>query len=137
MMVEGLGERLAAIDSLYGVGQRLVYGMVTRGVEGNHLLDAHGYPLFGLEGQHLVDVVLHLVEAMVHAYHPILPVDPGACRLGYINVRLAGLRPERDDVGTYGAGQLRVQVAAFELPVAGDAPISNPAVQRREHRHPS
>ena len=67
----------------------------------------------------------------------MLSVDPAARRLGYIHVRLAGLRPERDDVRTYGAGQFRVQVAAFELPVAGDAPVSNPAVQRREHRHPS
>src|ERR687890_135480 len=119
VMVEGLGERLAAVDGLYGGGQRLAYCMDARSAK----------------GQLLVDVVLHLVEAAVYVYHPMLSVDPGTRRLGYIHVRLTGLRPERDDVRTYGAGQFRVQVAAFELPVADDAPISNPAVQRREHRH--
>src|SRR4028118_1760725 len=93
VMVEGLGEWLAAVDGLYGIGQRLVYSVVTRSVEGNHLFDAHRNSLFGLEGQHLVDVVLHLVEATVHVYNLVLPVDPGARRLGYIHVGMAGWGP--------------------------------------------
>src|SRR5215218_4789973 len=89
---EGLGERLVTVDRLYGVGQRLAYGMVARGVEGDHLLDAHGDPLFDLEGEHLVYIVLHLVEAAVHTDHLVLPIDPGAGGLGDTYARLAGLR---------------------------------------------
>src|SRR5215213_6095340 len=110
-----------------GLGERLVYGMVARGVQGDHLLDAHGSFLLDLKSQYLVDVILHLVDAAVHTDHLVLPIDPGSGGLGNIYVRLAGLHPERDDVGTHRAGQLRLQVPAFELPVAGDAPLRNPA----------
>src|SRR5829696_10071697 len=135
VMAEGLGEWFVATDGLYGVGQRLLYGVVARVVEGDHLLDAHRAILFDIKGQCLLDVVVRLVEVTTYTHHLVLPVNPGARRLGDVYVRLTSPRPQGDDVGSYRAGQVRFQVPTFELPVARDAPIHNPVVQRGDHRH--
>src|SRR5215211_1971721 len=135
VMVEGLGERFVAAGGLYGIGQRLTYGVVARAVDGDHLFDAHRAILFDIKGQCLLDVVVCLVEVTTYTHYLVLPVNPGARCLGDIHVRLASPRPEGDDVGTYRAGEVRFQVPTFELPVARDAPIHNPAVQRGNHQH--
>src|SRR5215210_8287789 len=83
---EGLGERLVAACRLYGVGQRLVYGMVARGVDGDHLLDAHGAALFDIEGQCLLDVVVRLVDVTTNTHYLVLPVNPGARCFGDVYV---------------------------------------------------
>src|SRR5215204_1087283 len=111
--------------------------MVARGVEGDHLLHVHGNLLLDLEGEHLVYIVLHLVEPPGYVELPELSIDAGAGRLGDIYVRLAGSRLEGDDLGTERPGRDRIKVAAFELPVAGDASVYDPAIQRRDHLHPA
>jgi hypothetical protein len=102
-MVENLSQRFVAADGLYGVGQRLAYGVVARGVERDHLLDTHRALLFDIEGQCLVDVVVRLVEVVVYTHHLVLSVYPGARRLGDVYVGLASPHSEGDDVGTYRA----------------------------------
>src|SRR5215218_433561 len=109
--------------------------MVARGVEGDHLLHVHGNLLLDLEGEHLVYIVLHLVEPTVDVELPELSIDAGAGRFGDIYVRLAGSRLEGDDLGAERPGRDRIKVAAFELPVAGDASVYDPAIQRRDHLH--
>src|SRR5919202_1142179 len=86
VMVEGFGERFVAADCLYGIDQWLIYGVVTRAVDGDHLLDAHGAILFDIEGQCLLDVVVRLVEVTTYAHHLVLPVNPGASCLGDVYV---------------------------------------------------
>jgi hypothetical protein len=136
VMLEGLGERRVTADVLAGVDQRLVYGSVARGVEGDHLLDAYGLFLFDIKGEHLVYVVLHLVEAAIHIEISSLGVDAGAGRLGDVDARLAGSRLESDDLGAEGPGRDRVEVAAFEALVTGDALVRDPAVESGDHLHP-
>jgi hypothetical protein len=102
--LEGLVVRRVATDRLAGVDQRLVYGGVARRVEGKHLLHAHGIPLFDLEREHLVDVVLHLVEAAVHGGVGAPAVDAGAGGLGDVDARLAGPHLKGDDLGPEGPG---------------------------------
>src|SRR4029453_3505468 len=51
VMVEGFGERFVAAGGLYGIGQRLTYGVVARAVDGDHLFDAHRAILFDIKSQ--------------------------------------------------------------------------------------
>jgi hypothetical protein len=98
-MLECFGKRPVVADSLAGVDQRLVYGMVARGVEGDHLLDVYRLLLLDLEGEHLVDIVLHLVEVALHGERSFLAVHAGSGRLGNVDPRLAGPDLQGDDLG--------------------------------------
>src|SRR5215216_744226 len=86
VMVEGFGERFVAADSLYGIGQRLIYGVVARAVDGDHLLDAHRAILFDIKSQCLLDVVVRLVEVTTYTHYLVLSVNPGARCLGDVYV---------------------------------------------------
>src|SRR5690348_10701419 len=57
----------------------------------------------------------------------------GASRLADVQIRLPGLGLQRDDLRPERPRGHRVQVAAFQLPVAGDPRIAYPAVDRRDH----
>jgi hypothetical protein len=135
VMLEGFGVRPVAAHGLASIDQRLVDGGVARGIEGYHLLDAHRLLLLDPEGVHLVNVVLHLVEAAVGAELLVPPVDAGAGRLGDVDARLAGPGLQGDDLGAERPGGDRVEVPPFELPVTDDTPVRDPAVQRRYHLH--
>ncbi len=50
-----------------------------------------------------------------------------------VQIRLPGLGLQRDDLGTERPRADRVQVAAFQLLIAGDTRIAHPAVDRRDH----
>src|ERR671919_471666 len=82
VMVEGIGERFVAADGLYGIGQRLIYGVVARVEQGDHLLDAHRAILFDIKGQCLLDVVVRLVEVTTYTHYLVLPVNSGSRCLG-------------------------------------------------------
>src|SRR5918998_1918716 len=82
VMVEGFGERFVAADSLCGIDQRLIYGVVARAIDGDHLLDPHRAIHFDIKGQCLLDVVVCLVEVTTYTQHLVLPVNSGARCLG-------------------------------------------------------
>src|SRR5215211_3212100 len=86
VVVEGFGERFVAADGLYGIGQRLIYGVVARAVDGDHLLDPHRTIFLDIKGQGLLDVVIYLVEVTTYTHHLVLPVNPGTRCLGDIYV---------------------------------------------------
>src|SRR5918995_1163699 len=86
MAAEGFGERFVAADGLYGIGQRLIYGVVARAVDGDHLLDPHRTIFLDIKGQCLLDVVVYLVEVTTYTHHLVLPVNPGTRCFGDIYV---------------------------------------------------
>src|SRR5262249_6035739 len=90
-----------------------------------------------VEGQDLLDVVLHLIERP--AYGQLLPVaeHAGAGRLADVQIRLPGFRLQRDDLGPQRPRGDRVQMAAFELLVPYDAAVAHPAVECRDHLDPA
>ena len=70
-------------------------GSAARREERHHLLNQHRHSLTDVEGQHLLDVVLHLVEAALDGDWLTPGEEPGAHRLADVDVRLAGLGPLR------------------------------------------
>ncbi len=125
--VEASGRRL-------GRRPRLVDGPVPRGVESDQLLHPDGQAPLQLEGQGLVDVVLHVVEAASDLQLAAAGVDAGAGRLGDVDAGLARLRDQRDDVGLGAPTRHRMEVAALQLPVAFDALVGDPGVEGGDHR---
>ena len=128
--LEGLLERPVPANGLPGVDQRLVYGGVARGVERDHLLHVHRLLLPDLEGEHLVDVVLHLVEAAIRVEPCPVAVDAGAGRLGDVEVRLSRSHLQGDNLGAERPRGHRVEVSPFQLSVTGHAPVRDPTVER-------
>src|SRR5215468_11449328 len=90
-----------------------------------------------VEGQDLLDVVLHLIERP--PYRQLLPVaeHTGAGRLADVQIRLPGFDLQRDDLGPPRPRGYRVQMAAFELLVPHDAAVAHPAVEGRDHLDPA
>src|SRR5918999_4333428 len=86
VMVKGFGERFVAADSLCGIDQRLIYGVVARAVDGGHLLDAHRAILFDIKGQCLLDVVVRPVDVTTYTHYLVLSVNSGARCLGDVYV---------------------------------------------------
>src|SRR5260370_19349463 len=80
--------------------QRVADRGVTRGEEGHHLLDPYCGALPDVEREHLLNVVLHLVEAAVDSERlPAVVEDARARRLADVQVRLARLHLQRDHLG--------------------------------------
>src|SRR5260221_9732321 len=93
-----------------------------------HLLDPHRGPLPDVEPEHLLDVVLHLVQTALDAKGSAAVEDAGARRLTDVQVRLPRLDLQRDHLGPERPRAHRIQVPALELPIAchavvGDAPV--------------
>src|ERR1019366_9045836 len=90
------------------------------------------------EREHLLDVVLHLVEAAVDGERLAAAVEDARARgLADVHVRLARLHLQPDHLGPERPGRHRVEVAALELLVARDAAVGHPPVQARYHLHPA
>ena len=111
--------------------QRLADAAVVRAVERRDLLDPYGRALVHVERQHLLYVVLALVGAASDLDLLAAAIDARARGLGDFNPRLTGSRLQRDHVGAVDPGSLRIEVTALELPVAGDALVHDPPVERR------
>ena len=90
-----------------------------------------------VEGQDLLDVVLHLVERPPGVQPLITTEHLRAGRLADVQVRLPGLGLQRDDLRPESPQRDGVQVAAFKLPVPCHAAIAHPAVECRDHLDPS
>ena len=111
---------------------------VTRGKEGHHLLNPHRDALPDIEREHLLDVVLHLIEAAVDGERPVPAVeDSRARRLADVHVRLSRLHLQRDHLWPERPRRYRVEVAALKLLVARDAAVGHPPVEAGYHLHPA
>ena len=120
-----------------GLDQRVARGGVARGEEGHELLDAHRRPLAHVEREHLLDVVVHLVERAIH-----VELNAGgehACAGGFadVHVRLPRLDLQRDDLGAEGPRADARDVAALELAVTRHAAVHHATVDRRDDLHPA
>jgi len=92
-------ERRVVADGLSGVAERLADRAVVRGVERDHLLDAHRRALRHVEGEDRLDVVLHLMEPVMRVDRLIAGEDARAGRLRHVDPRLARARHQRDHLG--------------------------------------
>ncbi len=117
--------------------QRLADASVARAVERDVLLHPDRHPLVQLERQHLLDVVLRLVGGAYDVELLAAAEDARAGGLGDLDARLAGARLERDHVAALDPRALRVEVAALEVAVAGDALVDHAAVERRDDLDPA
>ncbi len=143
--LQRLGEGAAPADRPHGVRERLADRPVARGVEGDHLLDARGFPSLDIEGENLVDIVLHAVQAAAGPGNATLVVDTGAGRIGDVDAGLAGANLQPDDVGVGvlgeagagGVGGDRVEMTALQLAVAGHAPVQDAPIERGHDLHPA
>src|SRR4029078_7317772 len=86
-----------------------------------------------VEGQDLLDVVLHLVEPPLDLDLTISAEYAGASRLADVQIRLPGLGLQRDNLRPERPRGHRVQAAAFQFPVAGDPRVAPRAVDGRGH----
>ena len=117
-----------------GGGQRFGDRVVVGGEQRDQLLDAHRLPGGDVEGEDLLDVVLHLVAGCARTTAGAVAAEhPGPGGLGDVDVRLPGLHLERDGLRTEGAGGDGVEVAALELAVARDHLVGHPPVERGDH----
>ena len=129
---EGLVERGIARDALDRVRQRLVDRAIPRRVQGRQLLHAHRLALLHVELEDLLDVVLGL-DGVAGDGELLRPaIDAGPRRHRHLDARMTGSRLQRDDVRTGDPGALRIEVTSLELPVAGDALVEDPPVERRD-----
>jgi len=110
--------------------QRVADRRVSRRVEGDHLLDPRRLALAHVEGQDLLDVVLHLVERPAGRQRLAAAEDARAGRLADVEIRLPGLGLQRDDLRTGRPRRNGVQMTSFEFPVAGHAVVTHPAIER-------
>src|ERR1700716_2360767 len=133
MALGGLGERPVAVEILFGGGARLAYGPVVRCIGGDQLLHVNRRLLLDSEGEALVNVVLHLVELSRDLRINTVRVDPRTRSFSHVHPRLPRLGDERDRLPEGGPARDRVEVATFELPVAGHALVGDASVQRREN----
>ena len=120
-----------------GLDQGVARGRVVRGEEGHELLDAHRRPLAHVEREHLLDVVVHLVERAIR-----VELNAGgehACAGGFtdVHVRLSRLDLQRDDLGAEGPRADARDVAALELVVTRHAAVHHATVDRRDDLHPA
>ena len=128
-----VGELRAAQHVPARGGQRLGDRVVVRGEERDHLLDAHRLALRHVEGEDLLDVVLHLVEVALHRHRLVAAEDAGARGLGDVDVRLPGPHLQRDGLRAERSRGDRVEVAALQLAIAGDHLVGHPAVEAGDH----
>ncbi len=128
--LQRLGEVGIAPDGLAGVRQRLVDRAVARGVQRDELLDADGLALAHVEAEHLLDVVLRLKQLAPDVELLGVSEHARAGGLGDVDVRLARLDVQRDDLGAERTRRDGVEVAALEVAVARDAAVGDAAVER-------
>ena len=101
----------------------------SRDVKNVTSFDPRRLALAHVDGQDLLDVVLHLVEPPVDLDLTITAEYAGASRLADVQVRLPGLGLQRDDLRPERPRGHGVQVTAFQLPVAGDpALLTRPSI---------
>ena len=84
-----------------------------------------------------MDVVLGLEQAARDIDGLVATEDVGAGGLGDVQVRLAGLDLQRDDLGAERARGDRVEVAALELRIAGDAAVGHAPIDRGDDLDPA
>ena len=84
-----------------------------------------------------MDVVLRLEQAAPDIDGLVGAEDVGAGGLGEVEVRLAGLNLQRDDFGAERPRGDRVEVAALEIRVAGDAAVRHAPVDRGDDLDPA
>ena len=112
--------------------QRVADRRIPRGVERHHLLDPRRRALLHVEGENLLDIVLHLIQPPLDLEALICGEHPRAGRVADVQIRLPGLGLQRDHLWPKRPRGNGVQVAALQLPVAGDTAIAHPAVDRRD-----
>src|SRR5258708_22611397 len=95
-----------------------------------HLLDPHRGPLPDVEPEHLLDVVLHLVQTALDAKGSAAVEDAGARRLTDVQVRLPRLDLQRDHLGPERPPPHPSQGPALQLPNTCHAMVSAPPAQR-------
>ena len=128
---ERLLEVRVARARLAGIAQRLVDRAVARRVERDELLDAHRLALPDLEADDVLDVVLHLVQRALDVHGLAAAEHARAGGLGDVDVRLARLDVQGDDLRPERARRDGVEVAPLELAVARDAAVRHAPVERR------
>ncbi|MDF2978876.1 MAG: hypothetical protein K0S40_3604 [Actinomycetospora sp.] len=138
---EAAREVRVALHVPAGGRQRLGDRVVVAGEERDDLLDPDGLALGDVEVEHLLHVVVHLVERAsgLHELPAASPaaVDPRAGGLGDVEVRLPGADLEGDDLRPERAGRDGIEVAALEVAVAGHHVVVDAAVDRRDDPDPA
>jgi len=66
MTLKRFTERRIPARALPRVEQRLLDPAIARGIQSHHLLYPHRLPLLHVEGESLLDVILHLIRAALN-----------------------------------------------------------------------
>src|SRR6266566_9262630 len=135
MPAERLRERWRALRGLAGACERVADRTIARGEEGRHLLDANGFTLANVEGQRLLDVVVHLVQRALDIDRFAAFVDTCARALAYVDVGLPGSYLQRDDLWPECPWREGIHMPPHQPAVPGDAAVGHTAVDRGDQLH--
>src|SRR5512132_4694361 len=132
MPAEPLRERGRALRRLAGACGRIADRTITGGEKGRHLLDANRFTFANVEGQRLLDVVVHLVQRALDVDRFAAFVDTGTRALAYVDVGLPGSYLQRDDLWPECPRRDGIHVPPHQLAVPGDATVGHTAIDRRD-----
>ena len=113
--------------------QRVTDRRIPRRVERHHLLDPHRRSLLHVEGEDLLDIVLHLIQPPLDLEALISSENACAGRMADVQIRLPGLGLQRvtSDPNVRGETGFRWRPSSCRWRTT--PPLLHPAVDRRNH----